>query len=108
MKWGTSNTIEGESYINIVYNQPLPQQSMTMGEFQSYMNENMNRYKLEDVFKDKLSKLSIDSQNYYNDILVIKCKGGKNGKCKLHANDFVGVHCESCHGELYKVEPQDI
>ena len=57
-----------------------------------------------DVFCEKVSKLNVESQKYYHGIEVIECKN----KCGIHANEFTGVHCESCFGDIYEIDPKEI
>ena len=55
--------------------------------------------------KVSMSKLSAISKKYYYNVETIECEGEK---CRIHANDFGGVHCESCFGHIYKVNLEDI
>jgi hypothetical protein len=62
-------------------------------------------YDIYDIFKSKLSNLSKKTQIYYNNVSIIECGGDK---CRLHANHFTGIHCESCYGDLFEIEPEEI
>jgi hypothetical protein len=57
------------------------------------------------IFETKLVNFSEKTQKYYNNITIFSCRGDE---CKFHANDFRGLHCKCCHGDVDKIEPKEI
>lgn len=54
---------------------------------------------------NKLENMNKSTQNYYNNVITYECHGDK---CRIHANDLTGLHCESCYGDLDEVNPKQL
>ena len=53
--------------------------------------------------KEPKSQNSHDStlDDYYDSVTILHCNGDK---CRIHAYDGLGFHCESCNESFYDIE----
>ena len=51
--------------------------------------------------EDNKSKTEEDFNDYYDSLTILHCCGDK---CRIHAHDGQGFHCESCYGDADEIE----